>query len=164
MLCNACICNFLFCQKNLKLLSSLLLLSTPCLSLYLSSLLYCHAGVCAFHPPIRLPGDPAHPGALHSGADPAHPGGATPALWAAGPGKRLYSSPRLCSWAPVQQVSLAGQRGILDRILELFILLFILLVAPIPKQACAAPRLHVCIFFLLCSLFIVGFVVYVCGR
>lgn len=43
-------------------------------------------GVLAVHPPVRVPGDPAHPGALHGRADGRRAGGAARAHGAAGAG------------------------------------------------------------------------------
>lgn len=46
----------------------------------------CCVGVCAVDSPLRLPSDPADPGALPPRADPAHPGGAPHSHRAAGAG------------------------------------------------------------------------------
>ena len=49
------------------------------------------SGVSPLDAPVRLPGDPAHPGALQAGADSVHPGGAAPEHGpaAAGPVRQL---------------------------------------------------------------------------
>lgn len=72
-----------------------------------SALIWCSAGFCTFHTPLRLQSHPKDFGALHPGADPANPGGAASALRAAGPGEHVGLRPASKRVFPHAAVSIA---------------------------------------------------------